>query len=968
MSRKRVQLDASEALQVIQQLRAEIDQMNASLAQTKSALSGMGAGGSGSLGSVNAIPSPMFPGMVSPATMPSGAFAVPGAGVSASWTVSGGGVSGGGFGGFGGAAFGGVSNVGAPSPFGPPLPPVQPDPSGSMNYGGMSNVGMGLRLPLITAAYGARELANAYTQAEVSGKPNPLGVGSSLGVIAGGGIGIGAAAMGLTAAGPIGLAAAAILPPLINSIQAPYVATMNAQTALMPYAASTGQSVEALSAAGKTRAEDLNRNFVVAGGESLRGLGQYFLRKYGLYTGLDQTNQINDAETSGAVIGGMQEGGISGGPDTASRKLQSKYGTGAPGVAKTLAHAMGAMPDVGDNMTDLYRKVGAAATGTLLSFQGKSATEIDAFMSAGAGMRRADYKLSGSMSVAQGSISDYEASGYSGRSTSQRTGEFRSMMGSLQGQVKAIDADLAAIDAMPGGKDSNEHKAKAALKSEMLKTIAAESNQRAQGMIGDITAASGSTLSADAVGVARASLYGSASDIRSAGGRMGADLASEASSLRQQLNDPNLDYQTRRRTEAQIHDIDRQMVELPARTAGAAMRRGFLGLDVRQAGLGLGLTGASMYGSDSDLGGAAAGALSGLGATFDDAARAATDPKLSAEDRAAAQLRATAAQGQALQVRAGSRDTLLGRLEGRAGIAETLAGVGLQRAAMIGTAGDVKTASGASVAALQGEADMIHGQLSAGGLTVDQELRLKQRQAALPGEIFSTQQGAIDLGYQKQDLSGFGLQDLKLRGERDRLNLMPFSPGSMLVNSAKIIQNDERQLQVLSRRERELRSSGNLSPERQYQIEQERQGLQTDEMAGFAALSSGMENRLPGLSAGRPRGAQNFDSMQLAALAYYRVGSPIRDAGAINGRQAKDQSDYMHDLFAGHSTGPTSRTQALNNSGNLVSALNRLASTIERSEGRSGGGSGVRPGDATGQAYGQLSQRDVGNRLNGAAN
>lgn len=963
MPTKKVQLDVSEALQEIQQLKAAIDALNASLAQTKNALSGMGSlggGGNSGMGSVNAMPSPMFPGMVSPATMPSGAFSVPGAGVSASWTISGGGVNGGGFGGFGGVGYGGGSG-GAPSP----SPASPADPFNPFNFGrGFSVNGM-------AALYGARELSNAYTQQEVTGHMNPLGVGSAMGTLAGGAIGLGAAMSGISAAGPIGLAAAAILPPIINAVQAPYVATQNAQMTLTPYAASSGQSVEALSAQGNARADVIAQQLEFkgtkpGGGLSLAGYGQSALRAMGLYTGLDQTNRMNDADTAGSIMGAMQEGGTGGSSDALVGKLQMKYGLGAPAVARQLARGIGAMPDAGNNLTDLYRKVGASSTAAYMAADGMKADQIAQVMYNGAQMRIDDHDMAGAQSVAQGSVSDYERSGYSGRSTAQRGGEFRSMMGSLQGQLTAINTDLAAIDAMPGGKDSNEHKAKSALKSEMLKTIAAESNARAQGIISDISVASASALSGDAVGVSKAGLYGSAGDIRAAGARMGSDLTSEAGALRKQLDDPNLDYQTRRRTEAQIHDLDRQMVELPARTAGAAMRRGFLGLDVRQAGLGLGMTAASMYGSDSDLGGAAAGAVGGFDRIADDAGRAALDPKLSAEDRAAAQLRQIAAQGQSLAARAGSRDTLLGRLEGRAGIAETTAGVGLQKAAMIGTATDLKSASSASVAALQGESDMIGKQLAAGGLTVDQELRLKQRQAALPGEIFGTQQGAIDLGYQKEDQSGFGLKDLKLRGERERLSLMPFSPGSMLVNSAKIIQNDEAQLGVLAKREKELKAAGNLSPERQYQIEQQRQGLQTDEMAGFAAMSSGMENRLPGMSAGRPRGAQNFDSMQLAALAYYRVGSPIRDAGAINGKQAHDQASYMHDLFQGHSTGPTSTTQALNNSAALVSALDRLTQALERNGQSGGGSSGTRPGEMAGQAFGILTTKDPGNRNIGA--
>ena len=106
-------------------------------------------------------------------------------------------------------------------------------------------------------------------------------------------------------------------------------------------------------------------------------------------------------------------------------------------------------------------------------------------------------------------------------------------------------------------------------------------------------------------------------------------------------------------------------------------------------------------------------------------------------------------------MRIGSRDTLLGRIAGRASVSQGAAGNALNRAAVLGTGSDLRAASAGAVGAYNDEQKQIAAQLSAGGLTVDQEIRLKQRQNSLAGEIFSTQQSAIDGGFAKDDLAGF---------------------------------------------------------------------------------------------------------------------------------------------------------------------------------------------------------------------
>ena len=72
--------------------------------------------------------------------------------------------------------------------------------------------------------------------------------------------------------------------------------------------------------------------------------------------------------------------------------------------------------------------------------------------------------------------------------------------------------------------------------------------------------------------------------------------------------------------------------------------------------------------------------------------RALSDPNLSVEDRAAAEQRITGAQNSQLQLRIGSRDTLLGRIAGRASVSQGAAGLALTRASVLGTGSDLRAA------------------------------------------------------------------------------------------------------------------------------------------------------------------------------------------------------------------------------------------------------------------------------------
>lgn len=163
----------------------------------------------------------------------------------------------------------------------------------------------------------------------------------------------------------------------------------------------------------------------------------------------------------------------------------------------------------------------------------------------------------------------------------------------------------------------------------------------------------------------------------------------------------------------------------------------------------------------------------------------------------------------------------------------------------------------------------------------------------------------FDLG----NIERFDLADVRLHTEQQRLQNLPFSPGDVFANSVGILRNNQAQIGRLTAYLRQP----DLSEQERLQRTQQIGQLEVENSRNYALLTDGVENRIPALAAGRPSMSGLFDSQQLAALAVFRVGSPIRTWGAINGRQAAEQNAYAHALAGDMSIGPRSRTQNLNN-------------------------------------------------------
>lgn len=815
------------------------------------------------------------------------------------------------------------------------------------------------------ALLGLSQAANAYTQGIVSGQPNNAlamggaygaGIGGMIGLVAGNAIlpgigGIAGAAIGAS----LGSAGAGVL-------QGPANARFQAAQTLGGYAAATGQDAMYLAGNAQDDASAYNNGRFASLNTrgSLRDFAEGNLRLWGLYQGTDQTSTQQMAQTQAAIGGGYLQNGTAlsaGAISNMSRGMADRYGANAPAVAESIARAVGNLHTSGNNTTDLALRAGITPTVTFLRDRGDTA-EADRLVGGMGVYQASQYRATGAASIAQGAAADYDATGYTGLSTRQRGGAYGAMAAAQQAQVGALDGELSALNAMPGGATSNEAKAKRALKSQLLSDIAREASNRASGVLNDAQGEGGVALSGANVALTRANLYGNAGSFAGAGREVLSALDGEASGITQAMQDSHLSYSDRLRGRSRLNEIASQRLMVPAQIAGSAMRRNLLGADVVAGQAGYGSSYAQAYGTDGDVGAATTRSLEAQQGIITAGVGALSNPNLSVEDRAAAQQRITSAQGAQLQLQIGGRDTLLSRMGGRAGVAQGAAGLALTKASVLGSGNDLRAASAGLVGAYGDESKQIDAQLAAGGLTVEQEIRLRGRKNSLGSEMFTTSQSAIDAGYAKDDLTGYTTPARKIQGQMERLQYLPFSTSNPIKLSLQQLGLNNKQLGVLSAREQALKSAGNLSPEREDEIEGQRQGLLTQNAAAVSQISEGFVNRLPGMSAGAPSYSGRLNSYSLAAAQLSAMGSPIRSFGAANGSALRTQDDFISQ--AGGDPGQIaarSTTSGLNSGGEQTALLRRIAEALEKS---TGGGGGMRPGEATGNAYGQLSRRDTG--------
>jgi hypothetical protein len=160
--------------------------------------------------------------------------------------------------------------------------------------------------------------------------------------------------------------------------------------------------------------------------------------------------------------------------------------------------------------------------------------------------------------------------------------------------------------------------------------------------------------------------------------------------------------------------------------------------------------------------------------------------------------------------------------------------------------------------------------------------------------------GARSKMWHQGDIMDFGLEDVHLRGARQRAELNPYAPGDLFAIDVKSIGNNKRQIGRLENRLK----LGDLSEDERYDISSQDESLRTQNAASIYDLVQNVPNRLPAMSAGAPSFFARIDSKQMTAMAFGAIGHPYRGAGAVNSNQLAMQRRFVDGLLSDADVSP----------------------------------------------------------------
>lgn len=468
-----------------------------------------------------------------------------------------------------------------------------------------------------------------------------------------------------------------------------------------------------------------------------------------------------------------------------------------------------------------------------------------------------------------------------------------------------------------------------------------------------------------AVAATRASLYGGEGEIIAASRGRVADIDTEIGQVRGLLErgrghlteDQTLGYQTRVQSLLQMKtsapgDLSAALISRAGATWSPAIAEAQSKLAIAALGSSDATVAASYTGSAAALSGA-------LGAMRERLA----DPRVTVEQAASLRSEIAGLESQKAQSTAAAAAAQVSRFETRSATALAGSSATLSRAMRLGSGADVGAAVARQLGLIGERASGLRAALERGGLGFAEAQSVEQSIAGLSQRALDVEQAGIDRGMEVEDLQGYRTAQMRLGNVRRRLASSPYAPGLRFGVELEGIGMRRRRAGDLRARRAMLAASGNLSPDRAYEIESEMEALQTENVEAVASLAEGVENRLPALSAGRPARFSRMDSTQLAAFNLGRIGHPGRSMGATGGRQLATQDAFVRNLVGDLDIGPRSRTGGLSPMGStsrVESILERILGAIERGAQQGS----LRPGEARGRAGAALDGRGV---LSGAS-
>jgi len=544
-------------------------------------------------------------------------------------------------------------------------------------------------------------------------------------------------------------------------------------------------------------------------------------------------------------------------------------------------------------------------------------------------------------------------------------------------RVGDISDEMRAIANMPGGTTSQQYADLLAekesvytgqLQARRYKTEAYNADARAE--VGYGYATSGRRMAGVMLTGNSAALRGITSTVVSA---MDADISAQAENIRRMREGGYSQAEIRAAENSQV-DAETKRMQMPYQIADQALGRY---QHERATGMGALETGAyraTQYGSMGDISsafsamrsarmGTAAGLIAQRGGVS-------YEQKLGIDDAINTINRQDIAEQISL------RDIGLGRASDTAGLAEGAAGLGLSRAARRGGISSYRAASQALTSSLHDEDSGLAAEQAKGGLTYDQEQRIKRRRIAIESETDATQWDALETGinmryknagnqvrgsgmamlgavgqaareyadagveadspiwgdlntkrraaqaaaYSQYDITRYNIPMMGLEHAEKMAQSLPFSPGSGMARAAGRLSMRGGYLQERIGRYRSLMAAGDLSEEEQQQQVAQIYGLEEQQASDLGQFARGGVNRIVGSSAGMPSFRGRYDSMAMTRLFLSRSGNPRMDLGYASGAHRNSAHNWF-DQFAGPGFDPGTAMNAYGHGSAMGNAL-----------------------------------------------
>jgi len=613
------------------------------------------------------------------------------------------------------------------------------------------------------------------------------------------------------------------------------------------------------------------------------------------------------------------------------------YLSQTPNVVQQVAPLISAYQSHQNNLADLLATYGLDATAlysnVMAATGGGGPVDMAALYRTHGRVQAATRAARGSAASSSIAVSALSIATTRGAPIRKLADEVFAVHGAFGSRLSAATATMNAYEAI-GGRDSVAYREAAAevesLRQQETSFSAGITSQR----FGEAAADYGTTSANIALAKTRASTFwtGGAGEYSRVAQAEIANISGYQTELRNLLGSryTTMPYATRRGYEATLKQLETQKIGIATGAVETiyGMAMGGYGVGTAQAQLGIAATHAFGTG---DQGAAAIRELAAvLEKQLAEMVQTLKDPNASASLRLQIEQALPGVRGQIMQAGIQAREFQIARTGLQIGTRQAEYAPQTARAFRVGTAGDVVTATTGAYALMQEELTAWQSELAKGGLTVERQHELRRRVAGIKTSQFELTQSAIDTAYTKEDLSGYSMTRMEMQNRMERLSSMPYAPGSRFALSLEMIGLNRQRIGTLNRRWGDLQASGNLSPERAYELASQREGLVTENYRLMANISEGADERLPTLMAGVPASVSRWSSWTLAAMNLALIGHPRRTYGAISGAQAAVQDSFVPTAAEPYSaTGLLNNPQATDILQEIAGLIRRLVSNTE---------------------------------------